>query len=57
MTGSPLLGRPTIGHLDPSFIDLMDDVKALLRPVLTHRLILRPESQMRGITLEDGRLT
>ena len=30
-----------------------DDVKSLLRPVLTHRLILRPESQMRGITLED----
>ena len=30
-----------------------DDVKAMLRPVLTHRLILRPEAQMRGITLED----
>ena len=25
-----------------------DDVKAMLRPVLTHRLILRPEAQMRG---------
>jgi MoxR-like ATPase len=25
-----------------------DDVKAVLRPVLTHRLILRPEAQMRG---------
>lgn len=25
------LGRPTIGHLDPRFIDLMDDVKALLQ--------------------------
>ena len=30
-----------------------DDVKAMLRPVLTHRLILKPEAQMRGITLED----
>ncbi|MDX1690121.1 MAG: MoxR family ATPase [Acidimicrobiia bacterium] len=30
-----------------------DDAKALLRPVLTHRLILRPEAQMRGSTLED----
>jgi MoxR-like ATPase len=30
-----------------------DDVKALLRPVLTHRLILRPEAQMRGAILED----
>ena len=25
-----------------------DDVKAMLRPVLTHRMILRPEAQMRG---------
>ena len=25
-----------------------DDVKVMLRPVLTHRLILRPEAQMRG---------
>ena len=25
------LGRPTIGHLDPAFVDLMDEVKALLQ--------------------------
>ncbi|GAB1256796.1 pyridoxal-phosphate-dependent aminotransferase family protein [Aurantivibrio plasticivorans] len=25
------LSRPTIGHLDPAFIDLMDDIKALLQ--------------------------
>jgi alanine-glyoxylate transaminase/serine-glyoxylate transaminase/serine-pyruvate transaminase len=25
------LGRPTIGHLDPAFVDLMDEVKALLK--------------------------
>ena len=30
-----------------------DDVKAMLRPLLTHRLILRPEAQMRGSTIED----
>ncbi|MCB2222955.1 MAG: AAA family ATPase [Actinobacteria bacterium] len=30
-----------------------DDVKSLLRPVLTHRLILKPEAQMRGVALED----
>ncbi|HSG78161.1 MAG TPA: MoxR family ATPase, partial [Acidimicrobiia bacterium] len=30
-----------------------DDVKSMLRPVLTHRLILRPEAQMRGSVLED----
>jgi alanine-glyoxylate transaminase/serine-glyoxylate transaminase/serine-pyruvate transaminase len=27
------LGRPTIGHLDPAFIELMDDVKRLLQYV------------------------
>jgi len=30
-----------------------DDVKALLKPVLTHRLILRPEAQMRGAIIDD----
>jgi alanine-glyoxylate transaminase/serine-glyoxylate transaminase/serine-pyruvate transaminase len=28
------LGRPTIGHLDPRFVDLMDEVKALLQYVM-----------------------
>jgi alanine-glyoxylate transaminase/serine-glyoxylate transaminase/serine-pyruvate transaminase len=28
------LGRPTIGHLDPSFVELMDDVKTLLQYVM-----------------------
>ncbi len=28
------LGRPTIGHLDPTFVDLMDEVKALLQYVM-----------------------
>ncbi len=30
-----------------------DDVKAVLDPVLNHRLILRPEAQMRGVTIPD----
>ncbi len=30
-----------------------DDVKAMLKPVLTHRLILRPEAQMRGAVVEE----
>jgi MoxR-like ATPase len=30
-----------------------DDVKAVLRPVLTHRMILRPEAQMRGASVEE----
>ena len=30
-----------------------DDIKAILEPVLNHRLILRPEAQMRGVTVHD----
>jgi MoxR-like ATPase len=30
-----------------------DDVKATLRPVLAHRLILRPEAQMRGTEIDE----
>lgn len=30
-----------------------DDAKTILAPVLNHRLILRPEAQMRGSTVED----
>ena len=30
-----------------------DDVKAMLKPVLTHRLILRPEAQMRGAVIAE----
>jgi len=29
-----------------------DDVKAILAPVLNHRIILRPEAQMRGVNVE-----
>ncbi|NNF65405.1 MAG: MoxR family ATPase [Acidimicrobiia bacterium] len=30
-----------------------DDVKKVLSPVLDHRLILRPEAQMRGVSIHD----
>jgi len=30
-----------------------DDVKALLRPMLSHRMILRPEAQMRAASISD----
>ena len=30
-----------------------DDVKVMLHPVLNHRLILRPEAQMRGVTVDQ----
>jgi len=30
-----------------------DDVKVVLEPVLNHRLILRPEAQMRGVTVDQ----
>jgi len=29
-----------------------DDIKAMLEPVLNHRLILRPEAQMRGVAMD-----
>ena len=29
-----------------------DDVKSVLQPVLNHRLIMRPEAQMRGVTID-----
>ena len=39
------LGRPTIGHLDPRFIDLMDEVKTLLQYVMqTENLLTMPIS-------------
>ncbi|RMD74801.1 MAG: alanine--glyoxylate aminotransferase family protein, partial [Lentisphaerae bacterium] len=28
------IARPTIGHLDPRFIRIMDDIKAMLREVM-----------------------
>ena len=28
-----------------------DDIKAMLHPMLNHRLILRPEAQMRGVEM------
>ncbi len=30
-----------------------DDVKGVLHPVLNHRLIMRPEAQMRGVTVDQ----
>jgi MoxR-like ATPase len=30
-----------------------DDVKTILAPVLNHRLIIRPEAQMSGVTVDD----
>ncbi|MCA9546627.1 MAG: alanine--glyoxylate aminotransferase family protein, partial [Myxococcales bacterium] len=27
------LGAPTVGHLDPMFLQVMDEVRAMLRPV------------------------
>ena len=39
------LGRPTIGHLDPDFIGLMDEVKALLQYVMrTENALTMPVS-------------
>ena len=39
------LGRPTIGHLDPQFINLMDEVKSLLQYVMqTENALTMPVS-------------
>jgi len=39
------LGRPTIGHLDPAFVAMMDETKALLREAfLTQNLLTMPVS-------------
>ena len=39
------LGRPTIGHLDPKFIDLMDEIKAMLQYVMqTDNVLTMPVS-------------
>ena len=39
------LGRPTIGHLDPAFVTMMDEVKDLLRGAfLTRNLLTMPVS-------------
>ena len=31
-----------------------DDIKALAQPVLAHRLLVRPEAQLQGITSSDA---
>ena len=38
------MARPTIGHLDPRFIDLMDEIKVLLQYAFqtTNSLYTRP---------------
>ena len=39
------LGRPTIGHLDPAFTDMMERLKALLRQAfLTRNVLTMPVS-------------
>jgi MoxR-like ATPase len=46
-------GARTRAALDGRHYATPDDVKAMLRPVLTHRMILRPEAQMRGTSTEE----
>jgi MoxR-like ATPase len=46
-------GARTRAAIDGRHYVTPDDVKAMLRPVLTHRMILRPEAQMRGASVEE----
>ena len=43
-------GRALADGRDPA---LPDDVKAIARPVLAHRLILAPEARSAGLTAEE----
>ena len=45
--------EPARAAIDGRHYATPDDVKAMLRPVLTHRMILRPEAQMRGASVEE----
>ena len=46
------IARPTIGHLDPLFITVMDDIKALLQQVMgtDNRLTCGPFRNSSGTT-------
>lgn len=47
------MARPTIGHLDPSFVDLMEDVKGLLRrALLTENQVTFPLSSPASAAME-----
>ncbi|MEY6431980.1 alanine--glyoxylate aminotransferase family protein [Thioalkalicoccus limnaeus] len=47
------MARPTIGHLDPQFVALMDDIKALLRYALrTDNLLTMPVSGPGSVGME-----
>jgi alanine-glyoxylate transaminase/serine-glyoxylate transaminase/serine-pyruvate transaminase len=49
------LALPTIGHLDPSFIDLMDDIKSLLRDTfLTENEVTFPVSGPGSVGMETA---
>ncbi len=49
------LSRPTIGHLDPAFIDMMDEVKVLLQYVFqTKNELTLPVSAPRLCRYGDG---
>ena len=47
------MARPTVGHLDPSFVDLMEDVKGLLRrALLTENQVTFPLSSPASAAME-----
>ena len=52
-TQALVLGARAQAAMDERDFVTPDDVKALARPVLGHRLILRPEHEIEGVTVEE----
>jgi MoxR-like ATPase len=49
-----LLGSKTYAAIQGRDYVTPDDVKALVRPVLRHRVILRPEAEIEGLTADTA---
>ncbi len=52
-TQSLLLGSRAVAALDERDFVTPDDVKAMAEPVLGHRLVLRPEYEIEGLTISE----
>jgi MoxR-like ATPase len=48
-----LLGARVSAAFDGRDFVIPDDIKALVSPVLSHRIILRPEFEIEGITIAE----
>ena len=51
------LARPTIGHLDPEFVRMMDEVKAMLQNAFRTRNSRKPAAISRSVAMPDSTIT